>query len=78
MLSHFETAAGALHITATPELADHHWQHRARLLQLTGAERLVLTVQLPGRDTLLLCWAPPPLPPSLASTRRSLTPCTAL
>lgn len=82
MLSQFETAGGALRITATPELADHHWQQRARLLQLTGAQRLVLAVQLPDQAPLLLSWEPPPLPPALAPTRRPrrglLTPCSAL
>lgn len=71
MLATVEATAGALCITATPELADHHWQQRARLLQLTGAQRLLLTVQLPDQAPLLLCWEPPPLPPALGPTRRS-------
>jgi len=70
MLSTIETHGAALRIRCTtPELADHYWQHRRRLLQLTGAQRLLLVVELGCQAPVQLTWEPPPLPPPAPARR---------
>lgn len=62
MMSTITTYGGALQIRcSSPELADWHWQQRAELTRLAGAQRLELLVALDG-DQISLEWSPPPLP----------------
>lgn len=71
MLSTIETRGDALLLVAhTPELADHLWTQRRRLLQLTGAQRLLLTIDLGDGEPLQLPWTPPPLPAALPQAPR--------
>jgi len=54
-------------VTSDSALADHHWQNRRRLVQLTGAQRLLLTIHIPHMQPLQLSWEPPPLPAELSA-----------
>lgn len=78
-LSTLASDGADLVLVATAELADHFWQDRRRLLQLAGAQRLWLTIELPGQQPLLMTWQPPALPEALAVSgpsrrRRSHSP----
>lgn len=71
MLSTIETRGGALRIRcSSAELADHSWQQRERLLQLTGAQRFLLTIEMDGADPIHLSWEPPQLPANLTTPTR--------
>lgn len=74
MLATFEAAGGTLRVcTSCPTLADWHWQQRAELTRLAGAQRLELLVALEG-DEIRLDWAPPPLPATLTTSPRRRRP----
>ena len=61
-LTEIESHGTALLITCTePEIADHHWLQRRRLLQLTGHQSLQLLIALPGHPLITLNWTPAPL-----------------